>query len=511
MAIYYGRNGTEYELIEKKRKKAGGEGATYEVQGRPDLLAKLYNPDQIDESHEVRERQEKLLAMLDMGFDCRYEDGKLLAAWPSDILYDDSGKIRGYVMPLAKNMKSLIWAIRQDDRDILFFDKYRWRKSVAMAHNLCLAVELMHSRGVVIGDMNTNNILVNAEGDVTLIDTDSFDFSWNGRHFKCRVGFPEVLPPELQGRDLSDPSIEFSEQTDCFSLAVHVFTLLCNNCHPFGCLNITEVHGSSSRPDQEGNILRGYCPYVTGAKGETALDALDMRVFPKEIRDLFDRAFTYTAETAMKAETIARRPSAAEWREALGRMYQAGFQTCRENTQHEYPAGYTHGCPWCAIEKRRPKPPAPPSPPPPPPPPPPRREIHWGWIIALLLLLAVMVYYVIRQSGPSATQRKWAEAIGISRVEQKMSGSYYLYSGDAVGRFTFTAPSAGDYVFTTLNSGDTYGILNESVSDDDSGEGQNFLIRRWLAEGEQATVDFGFYDPEESGNIHYYVLRVERD
>ena len=522
MATYYGRYQKEYHLIEKKKKKAGGEGATYEVEGRPDLLAKLYNPDQIDEKHEIKERREKLLAMLDMGFDCRYEDGKLLAAWPEDILFDSSGTVRGHVMPLARNMKSIIWAIRQEDREVLFSDHYSWWKSVAMAHNLCLAVELMHSRGVVIGDMNTNNILVNADGDVTLIDTDSFDFSYNGQRFKCRVGFPEVLPPELQGRDLTDPSVEFTEKTDCFSLAIHVFTLLCNNCHPFGCLNMNKVHGSTSRPDQEGNILRGYCPYVTGASGETALDALDMNVFPGEIRDLFDRTFTYTAATAVREETIARRPSAREWRIALEEFFLEGFQKCAVNPRHEYPAAYAGECPWCAIEKRRaalngpaPDPGAGTSPgsksstPGTASPLPPRRH-GWGWIIAAVLILALGTFIVLRVNSPTEEQRKWAEAIGISRVDARMDRTVYLSPGKRQS-FFFNAQQDGTYVFTTLDSGDTYGILNGTVSDDDSGQNHNFLIRRWMSAGETVEILTGYYDPDVEGIIHFYVLQVERE
>ena len=101
------------------------------------------------------------------------------------------------------------------------------------------------------------------------------------------------------------------------------------------------------------NITRGYCPYVTGATGNTALDSLSMDVFPGEIRALFDRAFTYTPATAVRPETVDRRPSAREWREALGRFYRTPFVRCSKNGWHEYPKSYKKGCPWCAIEARR--------------------------------------------------------------------------------------------------------------------------------------------------------------
>lgn len=365
----YGRNrNTKYEL--DKQLREGGEGVVYTIKGQSGFVAKIYRPEHVSDSQLRNARRDKILAMLDMGFDPYYR-GNLIVAWPKDALFDGSGSFVGFVMPKIENKKSLIWATRPSDRVALWTNGYRWQYSIAIAFNLALAIELMHQAGIVVGDMNPNNILINATGEVTLIDADSFNITEkNGRVFKCIVGIAEVLPAELQGKDLSKPTSQFNEKTDDFSLAVHIFNLLCNNCHPFGCLNFNVAKGSIANPQIMDNIVKGYCPYVSGSTGKTVKDALDMDVFPSEVRSLFDRAFSYNVATSVKQATISNRPSAREWRIALGKLYQADRSKCKTNSLHEYPKTYQKTCPWCAIERRispgqTPQNPASPQPPPP--------------------------------------------------------------------------------------------------------------------------------------------------
>lgn len=353
---YHGMDGrTVYEL--ERVIRSGGEGIVHSIQGRPRSVAKIYKPDRIADAQLRKRTRDKILAMIGMRF-TPHVGNRLVVAWPEDALFDSHGEFQGFVMPQIRDMKSLIWASRPADRDVLWPQGYRWSYSMAIAYNLALTIEYLHKAGIVVGDMNTNNILINAQGMVTLIDADSFNITSNGQVYKCIVGFPEVLPPELQGKDLRKPTSAFSEKTDCFSLAIHIFCILCNNCHPFGCLDYNKAHGSSSMPQIQGNIAKGYCPYVGSGGGRTVDDALDMDVFPADLRRLFERAFRYDAVTAVRQATIGNRPSAAEWRTALGNLYHylyqsSGVTTCRFDPLHEYPKYYSKGCPWCAIEQRK--------------------------------------------------------------------------------------------------------------------------------------------------------------
>lgn len=78
-------------------------------------------------------------------------------------------------------------------------------------------------------------------------------------------------------------------------------------------------------------------------------------MLPKDIRDLFDRAFNYTSSTAIKSSTISKRPSAIEWQNSLGKLLKSNMKTCKKlyPEVHVYPASY-HKCPWCAIKSKVP-------------------------------------------------------------------------------------------------------------------------------------------------------------
>ena len=129
--------------------------------------------------------------------------------------------------------------------------------------------------------------------------------------------------------------------------------LLNNNCHPFGCINGIASSASLSTIPQ--NIVNGYCPFVDQDEDNFPLETLEMNVFPAEIQHLFSRAFGYNSENATSLSVISNRPSANEWRVALGNLYQSDMIVCPRNHLHEYPKSLDRGpggCPWCAMERR---------------------------------------------------------------------------------------------------------------------------------------------------------------
>lgn len=349
MATYYGRNKTQYIL--DIRLGGGGEGEVYSIQGHNDLVAKIYYSNKlVPTSFNPNPRQqlkEKVETMLDQPVNAYTPKGILIVAWPQDALFDARGQFVGYTMPRVQSKYHIFAASRERERKILY-PNYTWKTAVTIAYNLAIAVWSINSTGAVVGDMNPNNIMVDKHGRVTLIDTDSFNITnkRTGKTYKCSVGVPEMLPPELQGVNLADPANKFTVQTDGFSLSIHVFNLLMNNCHPFGVSGMSKSKSSSSNAPVAKHIARGECPYVTGGRGRIASDAPDVAMLPKYIRELFDRAFSYDVTTAVKAVTIARRPTSQEWMATLGQLLQNAMTTCNKDASHVYPAGYPK-CPWC--------------------------------------------------------------------------------------------------------------------------------------------------------------------
>lgn len=355
--IYYGRNHKIYDL--DQRLGGGGEGEIYDIVGNPSLVAKIYFNSKFNpvagNSNPRRNLKEKIETMLEQPVQ-PYVNGVLTVAWPQDLLLNQQGQFVGYVMPRVKSTHHIFAASRERER-MQLYPHYTWKTSIAIAYNLALAVKIIHQSNAIIGDMNPNNIMIDEHGHVTIIDTDSFNITnkKTGKVYKCSVGISEMLAPELQGKNLADPRSVFNEKTDDFSLAIHICTLLMNNCHPFGCTSFNISQSSTSTNPVVYNILKGNCPYVTNAKGKASLDSPDVKMLPKDIRDLFDRAFNYTSSTAIKSSTISKRPSAREWQNALGKLLNSNMKTCKKlyPEVHVYPASY-HKCPWCAIKSKVP-------------------------------------------------------------------------------------------------------------------------------------------------------------
>ena len=85
--IYYDLNsGQKYVLFEESI-TSGGEGSIYNIEGMPDLVAKIYH-----EKNRTENRKNKLLAMLETDSNDLSE-----CAWPHAILYQDNN-FCGYVM-----------------------------------------------------------------------------------------------------------------------------------------------------------------------------------------------------------------------------------------------------------------------------------------------------------------------------------------------------------------------------------------------------------------------------
>lgn len=320
MLIYYGKAKPQYILTGVLG--SGGEGDVYNIQYYPDLVAKIYNDSKFQNTSR-KEVENKILSMLDIKIETRTEN-YLSLAWPVDILYNEKREFVGFVMPRVDNKFHLFEVTRQgkNGRDKVF-DNYSYDYSILIAYNLAHVVDVLHQYGIIVGDFNPNNILVDKTGHITLIDTDSFTIRnrKTGVTYKCNVGVPEYLAPELQGVNLSNSYKGFTKETDNFALAIHIFTLMAQNCHPFGCKLKDTRQSSISESPKVYNITRGNCPYVTGSSLEPPAYAPDLSFIPAGIQGLIDKTFTYNIRTAIKSETVNKRATPTEWKTQLYAFY----------------------------------------------------------------------------------------------------------------------------------------------------------------------------------------------
>ncbi len=340
----------------------GGEGEVYGVMSHPELVAKIFFQNKPG-------REEKLNALLKLNVQSRIQ-GIVRIAMPEGLLYAN-GALVGYVMPRVDASLKLfqMWRENDNDRD-RFFPNYGWHHAVKIAYNLAEVIDYLHKCGIVVGDFNSNNFVIDPQngGRPILVDCDSFDIRDpdTNRHFPCEVVSAEMAAPEiLLAGNVANAT--FSKASDNFSLAIQIFRLLMNNQDPFGSQNIGNYKPSSSSVAM-GNthIIRGECVYVRYVPGKSIPpNLLSFDVLPSDIQKLFDRAFHYDEVTVTYQTTIDKRPSAEEWKNTLLKYAKddSFIKTCSSNPKHKY-SNHLLQCPWCDLEAKRAKatPPPPPSP-----------------------------------------------------------------------------------------------------------------------------------------------------
>jgi len=321
---WYGSNNETY--IAGRELGRGGEGCVYELTGHTSQVLKIYNepPDS--------KLYEKLQLMTSM----RTPALEAFAAWPADVVKDEAGVPAGFIMKKLTGYTALHHAFSPMDRKRLFPDK-GYNFLVHVARNVATAFHRIHEAGIIAGDVNEGNLLVNTAGMVAFIDCDSFQIKDGDNYYYCEVGVPRYTPPEMLRRKSFDKVIR-TEHTDNFSLAVLLFQLLFLGRHPYAGRNLT-----SGDMDEETAIRLGHFAYSLHKerkKLEPPKDSFALTNLPEDLVNLFHKAF----ETE-------ERPKPAEWIKALDAML-ANMQTCVNSQLHTYP-GTLAACPWCTFRKER--------------------------------------------------------------------------------------------------------------------------------------------------------------
>lgn len=323
---------------------SGGEGIVYRVPSMPGKVMKIYRK---TVKEKLYEKEGHIKALLSNRVPSHINH-VLVCTLPENLLYYRNGEFAGYLMSQTTSNFKIYNAYRESNERARYFPALDYRGLIVIAYNLAELIEHLHQHDVIIGDLNANNIVLNQDGTVCIIDTDSFDVRnrITGKHFSCMVGIPEMLAPELQQAG-SLAEKHFSRASDNFSLAILIFRLLMRNADPFG--GILEEKNSLENNSVNQAILNGECVYVRKVPGKKIPEwSLTLDVLPEYIRELFDRTFHYTRDSYR--EKITDRPSAKEWMAALMRFYQSDLVQCSKNPFHWY-SSEQKLCPFCGKEQ----------------------------------------------------------------------------------------------------------------------------------------------------------------
>lgn len=346
MKQYRGATGKIYN-IEPDPIAKGGEGTIHAIENEEDIVAKVYKKEK-----RTQRRYEKLSLMVQYHLT---DLQRRQVTWPLDVIYEDN-QFAGYIMPRLYSTEDFTMVCSADISSITLEDR------LFIAYNVCAAVDTVHAFGQVCGDLNPQNICVNMDSAnsetgfmVTLVDTDSYHIV-NGRMmYRCEVGQANYLPPELQARLSSGESLAtmalptYSKETDRFALAIHLFSLFMNGCHPFACaLDMAETKDldiSIEIPQPTDNIREGYSPFFHKRPGVTyPAYAPDFTSLPESFQKLFTRTFIDGHKDP------SARASAREWMEEIMLILQnKSYIKCPKG--HVY---FIHKmeCPYCAMNMR---------------------------------------------------------------------------------------------------------------------------------------------------------------
>ena len=307
----------------------GGEAAVYSVEGRPELVAKIY--------HQLPspEKTEKLSQMVKLQSDSLLA----LSAWPIGTLFmPDNKSMAGFLMKNVSRFKDIHLLYSPKSRTREFPPKANWRFLIHTAANVARAFAAVHEHGHVIGDVNQSNVRVSPEtAIVNLVDCDSFQISANGKVYPCEVGVPLYTPPELQDTEFRE--VVRTPNHDNFGLAVLIFHLLFMGRHPFA----GKFLGRGEMPIEKA-IAEQRFAFAKDVQRTQMLPppaCITLAHLPEEIGGLFTSAFS-------SASVGSGRPSGKQWILELDALA-SRLIICSKNKAHLFFNALV-SCPWCEIE-----------------------------------------------------------------------------------------------------------------------------------------------------------------
>lgn len=328
---------------------SGGEGAVYEIVGYRDRVAKIYHD--LSDKQEMSKRQAKIEAMVAISKSTAFKNANLFGdiAWPLAPLYDSDTvdrKFIGFGMNRIKattELDDLYVYPPKNNSTVTNLDR------IQVLISLCDVIDRLHQTGQIFGDFNPNNIKIKPDWSVSFVDADSYHVRNAGKEYRCVVCAPGYVAPELihacKGTTYADcPVATFTMETDRFALAIHVFRMLMNGCHPFICERHLQRTGSAPAPKPiDRRVESGETPFFKSVPGCSAPQyAPDISSLPPYLYNLFRKAFV----DGHSDPTV--RPHASEWKNALIR-YHRELISC--NHSHYYWIG-NGSCPYCAADHR---------------------------------------------------------------------------------------------------------------------------------------------------------------
>lgn len=304
----------ELLILNDKPMGKGGEGGVYRILTPlkyRDCCVKLY-------AQPKSEIQKKIDFMVKYPPDFLRQNLKI--CWPQSLVFDanQANKFLGFLMPMAFPASCSLQTLLVSGHRLDWSQKFNrdtskgFNNCIALAKNVALVTYVLHQMGdelnrdsgYVIGDLKPDNIMVNENGQVSLIDVDSIQINARNVVFPVSAFSPDYSSPELSTKGNSQP---IQTSSDNFTLAIILYRIIVG-IHPF----MGTVRHRNGFAVQDA-IAGGY--YVHGRRKN------DFEVIPpihnrlmmagREVREYF----RYALDEGIFNPSI--RPSASGWSKML--------------------------------------------------------------------------------------------------------------------------------------------------------------------------------------------------
>jgi len=227
----------------------GGEGVVYNIEGAPDLLAKIYHSSLEGESR--RTTQQKIEEMTQVTHLRKHSQ----IAWPLVSLFDERHQWCGYAMRRKQgvSLRELLGSPQNFGEMVP-----HWHRQHLI--RLCLdflnIVKDLSQNRVLPVDFNPSNFLVDTQSvRMHFIDCDSYQFQGREKVYLSEVVLPEMSAPEVvRANNWSQKQVRSDSLS--FSIGMVIFYILTLGNSPYR-------HKNGTDPVQ--NLLQGKCALGKGA------------------------------------------------------------------------------------------------------------------------------------------------------------------------------------------------------------------------------------------------------
>ncbi len=284
----------------------GGEGVVYLLEGRPDVLVKIYHRGILADASRAARLREKITLMSG----CQSLRSQERLAWPLvPLLSGANGGWLGYAMRRQPGI-SLRELCGNPSNFLRIVPDWHRQHLVRLCLDFLDSIEALSAEQTLPVDFNPSNFLVDTRSiRMHFIDCDGYQFQSAGSVHLAGALLPEMAAPEVMRRN-SMTEGPISAESLRFSLGMLLFYILNLGNSPYRHRNGRDpVH----------NLMKGACALGRGAGCEFPKGSA-YRIWSHltfDMKSLFIRCFRdgHSAPSA--------RPTLGEWRDALHKYNQA--------------------------------------------------------------------------------------------------------------------------------------------------------------------------------------------